>query len=283
MNATARGRRSPARRDCAERAGSGYALAMRERWHFFAAAAVICMAGAAFAVTRPWPMSSPHDLAPGKFLVANRHVGGPHFQESVVLLVEYGTTGAVGLVVNKPTGIALSELLPDVEPLKGRSDEAFLGGPVSQQVMVLLFRSDDPPADSHPVTGDVHFSGSLETLRRVVEASTSQSPFRVYVGYSGWAPMQLEAEVSRGDWLIVPAEAKAIFEMDPAKVWPELLESGARLEAGAPPALRAIAFPFPLASRRGPTDPGRGRPPPALHPARLRTPAPPTRATRHGA
>jgi len=255
---------------------------MHERWHVVAVVVAISTASIAFAVTRPWPPASPRDLAPGKFLVANRHVGGPHFHQSVVLLVEYGATGAVGLVLNKPTGLELSQLLPDVEALRGRHDEAFLGGPVGHQFMMLLFRSEEPPADSHRVTGNVHFSGSFETLRKVVEASTPQSPFRAYIGYSGWAPMQLEAEVSRGDWLIVQADEKAIFEVSPERVWPEFIERGERLEATAPAPLRASALPFPLASRRGATDPRRVPPPPALLPARLRTPDPPRHVARHG-
>lgn len=256
---------------------------MRNRRHLVAAVVGLWLATGAFAAAPRWSAESPRDLAPGKFLVANRHVGGPHFHRSVVLLVEYGTSGAVGLIINKPTAMELSGLLPDLEELKGRTDKVFLGGPVDHQVVLVLFRSSDPPEGSKPVTGDVHFSGSLETLRKIVASNVQREPFRAYVGYAGWVPMQLEAEVSRGDWRIVQSEAKAIFDMDSEEVWPELMDRSQRLEASAGPWMRAMASRLPTALRRTPADRGHIRPRFAWLPARLRTPARPTRVARPGA
>ena len=219
---------------------------LRARWILGAVGAVACAvaaAGAAFgppapdavAGFPPWPTTSPRDLAQGKFLIARPQVGGPYFHESVVLLLEYEPGGAVGLIVNRPTEIELAELLPDVEALRGRSDRAFFGGPVERQRMMVLYHSSEPPPNSQRVVGDIHASGSFETLRKELESGATESRLRAYVGYAGWAMGQLQGEVLRGDWLIAPAEASAIFEMDSEKVWREFIDRSTGLEADRRP------------------------------------------------
>jgi putative transcriptional regulator len=219
---------------------------MRARWILAAAGAVACAvaaAGAALgppapgavAALPPWPSAFPRDLAKGKFLIASPQAGGPYFYESVVLLLDYEPGGAVGLIVNRPTEIELAQLLPDVEALRGRSDRAFFGGPVERQRMMVLYRSSEPPPDSRPIAGEIHASGSFETLRKVVESGATASRFRAYVGYAGWGMGQLAGEVARGDWLIAPAEASAVFEMDPEKVWREFIERSSGLQADRRP------------------------------------------------
>jgi len=215
---------------------------MRARWILGAAVTVACAvaaAGAALgppapdavAALPPWPTASPRDLAKGKFLIARPQAGGPYFYESVVLLLDYEPGGAVGLIVNRPTEIELAQLLPDVEALRGRSDRAFFGGPVERQRMMVLYRSSEPPPDSQRVAGDIHASGSFETLRKAIESGATESRFRAYVGYAGWAMGQLQGEVARGDWLIAPAEASAVFEMDSEKVWREFIDRSTGLHA----------------------------------------------------
>lgn len=219
---------------------------MQARWILGAAVAVACAVGAAGAVLRPpaegvgaalspWLSASPRDLAKGKFLVATPQVGGPYFYQSVVLLLDYEPGGALGLIINRPTEIELAQLLPDVEALQGRSDRAFFGGPVDSQRMMLLFRSNEPLPDSRLVVGEIHVSGSFETLRKVVESGATASRFRAYVGSAGWAMGQLDGEVARGDWLIAPGEASAVFEMEPEKIWREFIDRSTGLEADRRP------------------------------------------------
>jgi putative transcriptional regulator len=191
----------------------------------------IAGATAVTAAVPPWPPAPIRELSQGKFLIARPHSGGPVFGESVLLLLDHGFGGALGLIINQPTGIELARLLPDVEALRGRSDRAFFGGPVEGHRMMLLFRSDDPPAESRRITRDIYSTGNFEALRAVVGSADRESRFRVYIGYAGWAPGQLEAEVARGDWLIAPSDARAIFDMDPEKVWREFIDRGSGLQA----------------------------------------------------
>jgi putative transcriptional regulator len=158
-------------------------------------------------------------LAAGRLLVASRRLVDPNFAETVILVVAHGPAGAMGLVVNRPTRVPLSVLLPDVEELRGRSDTVFAGGPVDVGRVFLLVRSREPPPGATRVFGDTYASGSVQDLRRALGESQSASRFHVYVGYAGWGAGQLEAEVARGDWHVAPADAETVFEREPSRVW----------------------------------------------------------------
>lgn len=160
-------------------------------------------------------------LARGKFLVANRSLVDPTFAEAVVLLVDYDDSGALGVVVNRPTEVPLVAALPEVKELRERPDRIYLGGPVSRDRMVLLVRTHNQPAQSIEVFEHVFATGSLTALRRSIG---KKEAVRAYAGYAGWGPGQLDAEVARGDWLIGPADSKAIFDDPPRDIWSRFLE-----------------------------------------------------------
>lgn len=183
--------------------------------------------GAAPAPRPPSPLPpNAAPLAAARLLVAMPEVGGPYFGRSVVLLLEYDETGAVGLVVNRPLDIPLAEALPEVEELRGRDHRLYLGGPVDRARIMLLVRADEAPPAATRVFGDVYTSGAVETLRHAAAAGLSADRLHVHVGYAGWAPGQLDAEVAAGGWLVVPADARAIFETPPDAVWQELMRGG---------------------------------------------------------
>lgn len=170
----------------------------------------------------PGEQSSPHGrLARGRFLVANRSLRDPSFVETVVLLVDYDDNGALGVVVNRPTEVPLTTALPEVEELRKRKDLVFLGGPVARDRMVLLLRATAEPPQSVQVFDKVYATGSLSALRHTIGHGES---VRAYAGYAGWGPGQLDAEVGRGDWLIGPADSKAIFDDPPDDVWSRFVE-----------------------------------------------------------
>jgi len=173
--------------------------------------------------------------APGMFLVAAPGMIDPNFRQSVVLLIDHGEDGSWGLVINHPTPVRLQELLPEEKSLHGREDTLFVGGPVAPSRMLLLFRGRRPPPESRPVFDDVHFSGSQTTLSLL--AGRRGTAFRLYAGYAGWGPGQLPAELSRGDWLLTPAEAELVFSENLEGLW-ELLGGRAPLRvAGGRPAI----------------------------------------------
>jgi putative transcriptional regulator len=162
------------------------------------------------------------ELNRGVFLVSAEQLVDPNFSQTVVVLLEYGEEGAMGLIINRPTKVRLSEVFPDIRRLRRRRDRLFVGGPVHVEQILLLVRSKEEPEDSFPVFEDVYVCSSLEELERIVKNRSPDEDFRIFAGYAGWAPGQLDAEVMRGDWRIVRADAESIFSPAPEKLWQEL-------------------------------------------------------------
>ena len=164
--------------------------------------------------------------AKGRFLVAERDLRDPNFSETVVLLTEYGAGGAMGVIVNWPTAAPAAELVPQVDGIGELTDTIFVGGPVSRQVMFMLLRSDGELPQAERVFADVHLSSSRELLQRLVSGEVEAADVRLYSGYSGWSPGQLEMELAAGGWRVLPGDAELVFAAEPDDVWRELMRRG---------------------------------------------------------
>jgi putative transcriptional regulator len=165
-------------------------------------------------------------LAKGKILVAATELGDSNFAETVVLLTEYNEEGAMGIILNRPTRVKLSELLSRIESIEQRDDPIFEGGPVERSEFLLLVRSLKPPEASQLIFGDVYLSSSADLLRRLAKETARQNaPFRVYSGYAGWAAGQLEAEVEANAWYILPSTSAMVFAARPEELWEQLIRS----------------------------------------------------------
>jgi putative transcriptional regulator len=172
----------------------------------------------------PPTLASPRELERGVFLIAGKQLNDPNFLRTVILLLEYDATGALGLIINRPSHVSLATLLPDVEGLDGNTRTVFLGGPVGRNQLFLLVRSEAQPSDSKLVVDGMYASTSLETLREIVSATADDTAFHAYAGYAGWAPAQLDREVLRGDWLIATADAPTVFDEDSESIWLDLMK-----------------------------------------------------------
>jgi len=169
-------------------------------------------------------------LAPAKgvFLVAKSEIEGGPFYQSVVLLIVHSDKGTLGLIVNRTTEIPLSEVLPGLG--RATSHELYFGGPVELKGLLYLFRSGKPPEQADHVMGNVYYSGDRELLEELMEAdkkptikpTIKKDELHLFIGHSGWAPGQLEAEIVRGSWDVVRADAFTVFGKDPATMWDEL-------------------------------------------------------------
>lgn len=163
--------------------------------------------------------------AAGRLLVAEEHLRDPNFARSVVLLLRYGPGGAMGVIVNRPLPVPVSHVLPEIEAFARRGDVIHLGGPVSMNTAVVVFRGGPKVEGSRRVFDGVSFtmsrSGLEELARHVKEAD-----LRVFAGYAGWAPGQLDAEIARGDWQVMVARPEDVFSADPASLWERLRERG---------------------------------------------------------
>lgn len=162
-------------------------------------------------------------MAKGQFLVASRHLRDPNFSETVVLLIDYDRNGAMGLVINRPTEVKLSKIFPEMEGLQHRTDTLYIGGPVGINQILMLIRSSNQPKESRRIVEDIYISSSPTVFKQMINHGESEKKFRVYAGYAGWAPGQLNHEVSRGDWHVLSADSETIFRKTPSDIWPELI------------------------------------------------------------
>ncbi len=164
-------------------------------------------------------------LAPG-FLIASPPLGDPNFDRTVVLLALHNEDGALGFVVNRTAPLTLGELLEQAGYGAGYHSESpvWVGGPVQPQSGWVVV--DDPavqPGDGVIGVGSrIRVSSSRDAFDRLADeiAGGTESRRRlVLLGYSGWAPSQLEGEIARGAWLPVPLDESILFDVKPEERW----------------------------------------------------------------
>ena len=100
-------------------------------------------------------------------------------------------------------------------------DKLYFGGPVAIMSVLFVFRADEPPEDATRVLDGVYVSTNRELLRKLLARDKPMEGLRVFIGHSGWAPGQLEAEIARGDWTLAPARPDEIFGRKSEHPWPE--------------------------------------------------------------
>ncbi|HET9606824.1 MAG TPA: YqgE/AlgH family protein [Nitrospira sp.] len=166
------------------------------------------------------PEFHPSSVEKGVFLVASPSLNDPNFRQTVVLVLEHGPEGTLGVILNRTTDVLLSEALPDVRALKGTTHRLFAGGPVQPNIMLLLSRLKEPQPDMRSVFDSVYVGGSPDVLERLLRQAGPAARFRAFAGYAGWAPGQLGFEMLQGSWAVLPPEGN-FFEKDPASLWPD--------------------------------------------------------------
>ena len=154
----------------------------------------------------------------GQLLVAGPDLLDPNFRRSVLLVGEHGDEGAMGVILNRPSGMTVADAAPDLEPLIGPDAPIFAGGPVQPTSGVVL--AEVAEADE-PVFGDVVLVPGLGELADVVDGAGN---IRVFAGYAGWGPGQLDGELERDDWIVEPAQASDVFSETPEELWAAVLE-----------------------------------------------------------
>jgi putative transcriptional regulator len=177
----------------------------------------------------------------GVFLVAKREMRDPNFRQTVVLVTQPAQGGPFGVIINRPLSYRLNEAFPGHDALKGRADTLYAGGPVARQGLVFLVRTTKPPRRATPVLKDVYFTSDADWIDELLKRPGATRDLRVFAGYAGWAPGQLQHEIERGDWYVLPADAKTVFEADPAAIWPALIARATQKRARSGAAARAPA------------------------------------------
>jgi len=157
----------------------------------------------------------------GQLLLDGGSLGGSFFQRTVVLICHHDAEGAFGLVLNRPAGGKLGELVVADLPTGLKEEPVYLGGPVQPSAFSYLHTEAELPEPN--VMPCVSLGHSLDSLVELVEGISPTRQVRVFAGYSGWSPGQLESEMRRKAWLTHPASVELVFHPETALLWSRIL------------------------------------------------------------
>lgn len=163
----------------------------------------------------------PVELGAGTLLIASAALTDPNFARSLVLLIDTGSDGAVGVVLNRPIDLPVRDVLEPWADLASAPGVLFRGGPVEEQTALAVARLD-PAADDQEPMGFRRFAGDLGLvdLDTPVELlADTLTGLRVFAGYAGWSAGQLEGELAEGAWHVVPAAPEDVFTADAERLW----------------------------------------------------------------
>lgn len=163
---------------------------------------------------------SEEHLAIGDLLVASEKLADPNFAQSVVLIVADEDDGAAGIVLNRRTEIPLSRIFPKTK--HATADPVYMGGPVATTAVQGLLAAPDRTDQATHVLTKVWVTGTKELIEKSIESRLDPSKFRLYLGYAGWAPGQLEAEIRLGAWSVLNGGSGIVFDKDPDSLWSRL-------------------------------------------------------------
>lgn len=155
-------------------------------------------------------------------LVAKRALEPPYGQ-TVLLVVPVGRAEHVGFILNRPLEQKMSTLFPDSGPAKKVIDPVRFGGPVmSDTVFAIAASPDDPNRESLPLFDDVVVAASAAVITRIMEQNPNDA--RYFIGFVGWQPGELDAEIARGFWHVIEPRPDLVFRRDSTGMWQELVE-----------------------------------------------------------
>jgi len=153
-------------------------------------------------------------------IVAQGAVEDPNFAGSIVVVMNNLAPAPVGIIINRPTPIAVSRLFPKIERLSGVKDRVYFGGPVELDTVWFLLRAQAAPKGAIRVCDGVYVSSSRELLQQLLRRKQPMQGLRIFLGHAGWAPGQLQAEIQGGAWAPRRASAASIFNPGPLLPWP---------------------------------------------------------------
>lgn len=164
----------------------------------------------------------------GSLLVASPTLGDDNFERTVVYVVEHDESGALGVIINRPSQVDVGSILPDWHLYATTPQVVFHGGPVGRDNALALacLPANAEPSDEAEPLGFRRIFGrvglvDLDAQPEAVAASVAN--MRVFAGYAGWEPGQLEDEIAEGAWFVVDSATEDPFQDDPAQLWRDVL------------------------------------------------------------
>jgi len=168
-------------------------------------------------------MSGPEKILKGKLLLDGGELTGSFFHHTVILVCEHSAEGAFGLVLNRSSGSKVGELVVADLPVTLKDSPLFLGGPVQPTALSFLHADNFiPDANVFP---NLSLGHSLDELVEVGESFSASKKVKMFAGYAGWSPGQLENEMKHKSWLTFPASLELVFETPPDQLWQKILRT----------------------------------------------------------
>jgi putative transcriptional regulator len=156
----------------------------------------------------------------GQLLLASPALMDPNFRRTVVLIGVHNPDGAMGVVLNRPSGVTVGEAVPQLQEAVAEREPVYLGGPVQPGSVVLLAEFLDPAPAGLLVLGRIGFPAADADLAGLGDVIARR---RVFAGFAGWGEGQLDAELEHGDWIAHNAQPEDVFSDDPEELWGSVL------------------------------------------------------------
>jgi len=166
-------------------------------------------------------MDEPDKYLKGQLLLDSGQLRGSFFQRTVVLICQHDAEGAFGLVLNRSSGSNVGEMIVADLPDTLKACPLFLGGPVQPSALSFL-HSDGFIPDAN-VLPNLSLGHSLDSLMEIGESFSPGKKIKLFAGYAGWSPGQLEEEMKRKAWLTHPASLELVFDASPDQLWQLIL------------------------------------------------------------
>ena len=160
----------------------------------------------------------------GALLLSEPFMLDPNFERSVVLLCEHNEDGTVGLVLNHLSHLLLSDIIDEVQ---NEDFPIYLGGPVNSSSLFFLHRANDKITDGTHIVDDIYWGGDFDKLLLLInENLIDSSEIKFFLGYSGWAPEQLDNEIKQNSWAVHSSfDTEITFLTDGEDLWKQALIS----------------------------------------------------------
>lgn len=160
----------------------------------------------------------------GKIIISRHNLPDPNFRETVVFMIEHNDQGAFGLIVNRKLEFPVQEALPHLDGIRARTSMLFLGGPVQKEVVLALHDGTEIEGGEEIIPG-VFFEPSFERLFPFFLERNVAARIKTFIGYSGWGPGQLEAEMNQDTWIVLPGDQDLVFTEKSEQGWREALRA----------------------------------------------------------
>jgi len=167
-------------------------------------------------------MPAPAKYLKGHLLLDSGQLSGSFFQRTVVLICQHDAEGAFGLVLNRTTGNKVGDVLVADLPEPLKECPLYLGGPV--QPSALSFLHSDTFLPDANVLPNLNLGHALDELVELGGSFSGAQKVKMFAGYAGWSPGQLEDEMKRKAWLTYPASLELVFETPPPQLWQTVLD-----------------------------------------------------------